>query len=108
MIVPPEFNIWIDEYHEDPPKILGEEFVGEVEEAGSNTKFKKGEKVTGFIYGGGKAHDGAYAEFSLCHKRRLYRLPETNLSWEVLGAIPMRQVLLRPLCASAKHQRLHA
>lgn len=88
-IVPPEFNIWIDEYHEDPPKILGEEFVGEVEQAGSNTNFRKGDAVTGFIYGGGKAHDGAYAEFSLCHKRRLYRLPKTNLRWEVLGAIPM-------------------
>lgn len=86
---PPEFNIWIDEYHEDPPKILGEEFVGEVETVGKNTSFQKGEKVTGFIYGGGKAHDGAYAEYSICHKRRLYRLPETKLSWEVLGAIPM-------------------
>jgi NADPH:quinone reductase-like Zn-dependent oxidoreductase len=86
---PPEFNIWIDEYHKDPPKILGEEFVGAVEEAGSETSFKKGEKVTGFIYGGGKAHDGSYAEFSICHKRRLYRLPETNLPWDVLGAIPM-------------------
>ena len=86
---PPEFNIWIDEYHQDPPKILGEEFVGVVEEPGSATSFKRGEKVAGWIYGGGKAHDGAYAEFSLCHKRRLYRLPETTLSWEVLGAIPM-------------------
>jgi NADPH:quinone reductase len=86
---PPEFNIWIDEYHEDPPKILGEELVGVVEEPGTSTSFKKGEKVAAWIYGGGKAHDGAYAEFSLCHKRRLYRLPETQLSWNVLGAIPM-------------------
>lgn len=86
---PGEFNIFRKEYHEDPPKILGEEFVGIVEEAGSGSGFQKGDHVTGFIYGGGKAHDGAYAEYSLCHKRRLYRLPETKLSWEVLGAIPM-------------------
>jgi len=86
----PEFNIFQAEYHEDPPKILGEEFVGEVEEAGSSTDFKRGEKVTGFIYGGGKAYDGSYAEFTLCHRRRLYRLPpETSLSWDVVGAIPM-------------------
>jgi len=84
-----EFNIFQKEYHKDPPKILGEEFVGEVEEAGSDSGFTKGEKVTGFIYGGGKAYDGAYAEFTLCHKRRLYRLPESKLSWEVLGSIPM-------------------
>jgi len=84
-----EFNIFQKEYHEDPPQILGEEFVGVVEAPGSASGFKQGERVTGFIYGGGKAHDGAYAEFTLCHKRRLYRLPETKLSWEVLGAIPM-------------------
>lgn len=84
-----ELNIFQEEYHEDPPKILGEEFVGIVEEAGSASGFKKGEHVTGFIYGGGKAHDGAYAEYTLCHKRRLYRLPGTKLSWEILGAIPM-------------------
>ena len=57
---PPEFNIWIDEYHQDPPKILGEEFVGVVEEPGSATAFKKGDKVAGWIYGGGKAYDGGY------------------------------------------------
>ena len=84
-----EFNIFQSEYHQDPPTILGEEFVGEVEEAGSSCGFKTGEKVTGFIYGGGKAHDGAYAEFTICHKRRLFRLPETELPWNVLGAIPM-------------------
>lgn len=45
--------------------------------------------MTGYIYGGGKAHDGAYAQYTLCHRRRLYRLPKTTLSWEVLGSIPM-------------------
>lgn len=86
---PPEFNIWIAEYHEDPPAILGEEYVGEIDEAGSNTPFRKGDKVAGWVYGGGKAHDGAYAEIAICHKRRVFRLPETSLPWTVLGAIPM-------------------
>ena len=84
-----EFIIFQKEYHEDPPKILGEEFVGEVEEAGSATDFQTGQKVTGFVYGGGKAYDGAYAEFVVVHRRRLYRLPRTDLPWNVLGGIPM-------------------
>ena len=84
-----EMIIFQKEYHEDPPKILGEEFVGEVEEAGGLTDFRYGEKVTGFVYGGGKAYDGAYAEFVVVHKRRLYRLPPTELPWHVLGGIPM-------------------
>ncbi|KAG9668378.1 NAD(P)-binding protein, partial [Aureobasidium melanogenum] len=86
---PPEFGMFVDEYHPDPPKILGEEFVGTVEEAGSETKFKKGELCTGFIYGGGKAFDGAYAEYVICPAQRLFRLPQTSLSWDVLGAITM-------------------
>ena len=91
-----EFGIFQKEYHEDPPTVLGEELVGVVEEAGSGTGFRKGEVVTAFIYGGGKAHDGAYAQYSICHKRRLYRLPfkvaddvEKRIGWDVLGAIPM-------------------
>lgn len=86
----PEFNIFQSEYHADPPAILGEEFVGEVAEAGSASGFSAGEKVAGFIYGGGKAYDGAYAQYTVVHKRRCFRLPrETSLPWEVLGAIPM-------------------
>ena len=84
-----EFIIFQKEYHEDPPAILGEEFVGEVEQAGSQSGYKHGDRVTGFVYGGGKAYNGAYAEFVIVHSRRLYRLPQTSLSWEVLAAIPM-------------------
>lgn len=87
-----EFNIFQAEYHADPPKILGEEFVGIVEDAGAESGFQRGEPVTGMIYGGGKAHDGSYAEFTLCHRRRLYRLPvgiETRLDWNVIGGVPM-------------------
>ncbi|CAD0094589.1 unnamed protein product [Aureobasidium mustum] len=86
---PPEFGMFVDEFHPDPPKILGEEFVGTVEEAGSETKFNKGELCTGFIYGGGKAFDGAYAEYVICPAQRLFRIPQTSLSWDVLGAITM-------------------
>lgn len=91
----PEFNIFQAEYHVDPPKVLGEEFVGIVEEAGAKSGFQAGERVAGLIYGGGKAHDGSYAEFTLCHRRRLYRLPkgiEGRLDWNVIGAVPMSMV----------------
>lgn len=67
----------------------GEEFVGIVEEAGSETKFTKGDHCTGFIYGGGKAFDGAYAEYAICPSQRCFKLPQTSLSWETLGAITM-------------------
>ncbi|EXJ90984.1 hypothetical protein A1O1_04091 [Capronia coronata CBS 617.96] len=104
----PEFNIFQAEYHADPPAILGEEFVGEVELAGSRSGFEPGERVAGIVYGGGKAHDGSYAQYSICHSRRLFRLPKPkaatttssssssssghHLSWEVLAAIPMSMV----------------
>lgn len=91
-----ELNIFQDEYHEDPPAVLGEELVGVVEEAGTDTGLRRGEVVTAFIYGGGKAHDGAYAQYSICHKKRLYRLPfsgeeevERGIGWKVLAAVPM-------------------
>lgn len=92
---PDEFNIFRDEFHTDPPKILGEEFVGVVELAGDKSGFKPGENVFGFVYGGGKAHDGSYAQFTLCHRRRLFRLPvgvERRLGWEVVGAAAMSLV----------------
>jgi len=52
---------------------------------------KKGDVVCGFAYGGGKPYDGAYAQYTICHKQRLYRFPDRarEIPWEVLGAIPM-------------------
>ncbi|KAL8789467.1 MAG: hypothetical protein Q9195_006792 [Heterodermia aff. obscurata] len=85
----PEFGIFKAEYHEDPPKILGEEFAGTIETAGQNTRFKPGDHVVGWGYGGGKAHDGAYAQYTLCHSRRCHPLPETTLGWDTLGGIFM-------------------
>jgi NADPH:quinone reductase-like Zn-dependent oxidoreductase len=91
-----ELSIFREEYHEDPPAILGEELVGVVEEAGTDTGLRRGDVVTAFIYGGGKAHDGAYAQYSICHRKRLYRLPfadeeevERGIGWKVLAAVPM-------------------
>ncbi|KIX06649.1 uncharacterized protein Z518_04625 [Rhinocladiella mackenziei CBS 650.93] len=90
-LVPREFGIFEDEYQPVSPKVIGEEFVGEVEEAGSATDFKKGERVAGFIYGGGKAFDGSYANYTICPAERCWKLGEDALSlpWETLGAIPM-------------------
>ncbi|KIW99586.1 uncharacterized protein Z518_11325 [Rhinocladiella mackenziei CBS 650.93] len=88
---PREFGIFADEYQPVSPKLLGEEFVGEVVEAGSQTRFKKGEKVGGLVYGGGKAYDGSYGQYVICPDRRCWKLGEAaaDLSWEVLGAIPL-------------------
>ena len=71
------------------PQILGEEFVGTVETAGTSTSFKPGDAVAGWIYGGGKAHDGAYAHYTLCHSRRCFSLPSSSLPWSTLGGIFM-------------------
>jgi NADPH:quinone reductase-like Zn-dependent oxidoreductase len=90
-VSPMEFGMFMDEFHENHPKILGEEFVGEVEEAGTNSDYKPGEVVCGFAYGGGKPYDGAYAQYTIVHKQRLYRLPDSarDIGWDVLGAVPM-------------------
>lgn len=89
-VFPGEWNIW-QKYHRNlHPKILGEELVGEVIEAAEDTGFKPGDKVAAANYGGGKAHDGGYAEYAIAHKRRTFHLPQdTKLPWDVLGALPM-------------------
>lgn len=90
-VSPVEFGIFQAEFHDQCPPIIGEEFVGEVVEAGSDTEFSVGDRVAGWAYGGGKAYDGSYAEFTICHKRRLWKLGNAakDVSWAVLGAIPM-------------------
>ena len=57
--------------------------------AGENTHFTHGDPVAGWVYGGGKAHDGAYAQYTICHARRCFHLPATQLPWGVLGGIFM-------------------
>jgi NADPH2:quinone reductase len=92
---PPEFGMFADEYHEDPPRILGEEFVGEVAETGANCdEFKQGDTVAGWVYGGGKAYDGAYAEYTLVHRRGCFKFdwplgPGESIPWEIVGGVPM-------------------
>jgi NADPH:quinone reductase-like Zn-dependent oxidoreductase len=90
-VSPVEFGIFKNEFHHQCPQIIGEEFVGEVVEAGSDTQFKLGDRVAGWAYGGGKAYDGSYAEFTICHQRRLWKLGERakEIAWDVLGAMPM-------------------
>lgn len=90
-VSPFEFGMFMDEFHNDCPKIIGEEFVGEIVEAGKNTPFKVGERVVSWAYGGGKAYDGAYAEYTICHKSRIWKLGDAakDVEWEVLAAIAM-------------------
>jgi len=90
-VSPYEFGIFMDEFHNNCPKVIGEEFVGEIVEAGKNTPFKVGERVVSWAYGGGKAYDGSYAEYTICHKSRIWKLGEASkdVEWEVLAAIAM-------------------
>ncbi|KAJ5801958.1 NAD(P)-binding protein [Penicillium pulvis] len=83
-----EFNLFAKEYRADPPKVIGEEMVGEVEKAGSNTEFKSGDKVVAWMFGGGKAFDGSYAEYAISPEQAVVKL-ETSLPWEVLGGAVM-------------------
>lgn len=83
-----EFNFFRKEYREDPPKIIGEEMVGEVDRAGTNTEFQPGDKVAAWMFGGGKAFDGSYAEYAICRKESAIKL-ETSLPWEILGGAIM-------------------
>jgi NADPH:quinone reductase-like Zn-dependent oxidoreductase len=80
-----------DEFHNECPPIIGEEFVGEVVEAGSKTGFKAGDRVAAWTYGGGKAYDGSYAEYTICPYQRLWKLGEAaeDIGWDALGAMPM-------------------
>ncbi|KAH6949731.1 hypothetical protein BKA56DRAFT_441095, partial [Ilyonectria sp. MPI-CAGE-AT-0026] len=60
-----EFGIFMEYYHEDPPKILGEEVISKVVETGPGTGFKLGEKVAASHYSGGKAYNSSYAEYTV-------------------------------------------
>lgn len=88
-----EWNLWQKYYNPDPPQILGEELVGEIVEAAPDTPFKPGDKVISTHAGGGKAFDGSYAEYAICHARRVYHLPQdTKVAWELLGSLGMSYI----------------
>lgn len=68
------------------PRVLGIEAVGVVETAPGG-EFQTGDVVATAMGGMGRAFDGGYAEYTCVPARQVQKL-QTNLSWEVLGAIP--------------------
>lgn len=68
------------------PRILGIEAVGEVVSAPGG-EFAEGDIVATAMGGMGRAFDGGYAEFTSVPASNVQKLT-TNLSWEVLGALP--------------------
>lgn len=70
------------------PRILGIEAVGTVAGApGLEDRFPHGSTVATVMGGMGRAFDGGYAEYA-CIPAKQVRVLKTNLSWEVLGALP--------------------
>lgn len=68
------------------PRIQGIECVGIVEEDLTHT-YNKGQKVAAIMGGMGREFDGSYAEYTLVPVRCVFPF-ESDLSWDVLGAIP--------------------
>jgi NADPH:quinone reductase len=68
------------------PRIQGIECVGIIEEDSTNT-YAKGQKVAAILGGMGRFFDGGYAEYVSLPKECISAF-ESNLPWEVLGAIP--------------------
>ena len=68
------------------PRILGIEAVGIVEQAPGG-EFQKGEVVATAMGGLGLQIDGGYAEFTCVPAKQVQSI-KTDLSWDVLGAIP--------------------
>jgi len=68
------------------PRILGIEAMGIVEQAPGG-QFMQGDVVATAMGGMGREFDGGYAEFTCVPATQVKKL-NTNLSWEMLGAIP--------------------
>ena len=68
------------------PRVLGIECVGEVETDPSGI-LSKGQKVAAFMGGMGRDFDGSYAEYALLPAALVVPF-ESNLPWEILGALP--------------------
>jgi NADPH2:quinone reductase len=65
-----------------PQDIPGLDVAGEVAEAGPNaTRFRPGDRVMGFVGGGG------HGELLTCHERLLMPVPE-NVGWAAAGGFP--------------------
>lgn len=68
------------------PRILGIEAVGLVADAPGG-EFSSGDMVATAMGGMGRKFDGSYAEYTCVPANQVQKL-ESNLTWEVLGAIP--------------------
>jgi NADPH:quinone reductase-like Zn-dependent oxidoreductase len=68
------------------PRILGIEAVGEVEEAPGG-EFSHGDTVATAMGGMGRQFDGGYAQYTCVPVTQVQKI-ETNLSWEIFGALP--------------------
>lgn len=68
------------------PRVIGIECTGEVIDA-PGTDLEPGQKVAAMMGGMGRSFDGSYAEVTRVPRQSVYRI-ETELPWEVLGALP--------------------
>lgn len=68
------------------PRVLGIECVGVVVDAGG-TDLQPGQKVACAMGDMGRLHDGGYAEKTLIPRSNVFPV-NTDLDWEVFGAIP--------------------
>jgi NADPH2:quinone reductase len=68
------------------PRIQGIECVGEIDEDPSGT-YPAGQKVAAIMGGLGREFDGGYAEYTAVPLNIVFAF-ESNLPWDVLGAIP--------------------
>lgn len=68
------------------PRVLGIECVGVVIDGGG-TDLEPGQKVGAAMGNMGRLFDGGYAEKTLVPRNNVYPV-ETNLDWEIFGALP--------------------
>lgn len=68
------------------PRVLGIECVGIVSDGG-NTDLQPGQKVAAAMGDMGRLYDGGYAEKTMVPRSNVYPF-ESNLDWEILGALP--------------------
>lgn len=68
------------------PRILGIECAGEIAN-GSDSGFRKGQRVVALMGGMGRSFDGSYAEYTLVPSKNVFSV-DSFFDWEELGAIP--------------------
>lgn len=68
------------------PRILGIECAGEIAD-GSDSVFRKGQRVIALMGGMGRSFDGSYAEYTLVPSKNVFSV-DNYYNWEEMGAIP--------------------